>query len=277
MIKRFTSLTLFWSALVLFFSSVVLFIEPHGRVAFWADWRLLGLTKQQWDDLHICSGTLFLLASLVHIWLNWPLITAYLTRRFRGASSAPVVWGSLAVVTFITVGTWLGLPPMKQFLALNEAIKESHTKRYGNPPFGHAELVPVEKLARFLGVDPKEFISALEEAGIRVGSARESLKEIGEKNGMSPSLLFDLAMKGLAARGSHGTGRLPRIPPPGTGKLTIADLSATYHIPQKKLIERLNRAGITAKAGQSLREIAISAGKTAPEIYEILRGDEDRL
>lgn len=277
MLKRFTSLTLFWSAFVLFFSSVVLFIEPHGRVAFWADWRLLGLTKQQWDDLHICSGTLFLLASLVHIWLNWPLITAYLTRRFRGASSAPVVWGSLAVVAFITVGTWLGLPPMKQFLELNEAIKESHTERYGNPPFGHAELVPVEKLARFLGIDPGEFVSALEEAGVRVGSARESLKEIGEKNGMSPSLLFDLAMKGLAARGVHGAGRLPKIPPPGTGKLTIADLSATYHIPQEELMERLSRAGIRAKASQSLREIAMSAGKSAPEIYAILRGDEGHL
>jgi len=273
MLKRFVSLTLFWCALVLFFSSVVLFIEPHGRVAFWADWRMLGLTKQQWDNLHICSGTLFLLASLVHIWLNWSLITTYLTRRFRGTSSVPVLLGSITLVAFITIGTWLEFPPMKQFLQLNEAIKEAHTKKYGNPPFGHAELVPVGKLARFLGIDAKEFVSAMEEAGIRVESARESLKEIGQKNCKSPSLLFDLTMKRLMAKGSRGAGNLPKLPPPGTGKLTISDLSATYHIPQEELMERLKRAGIKAKGSQTLKEIALSSGKTTPEIYDILKKD----
>lgn len=275
MFKRFTSLTLFWSSIILFFSSVVLFIEPHGRVAFWADWRLFGLTKQQWDDLHICSGTLFLLASLVHIWLNWSLITAYLTRRFKGASSAPAVWGSLAVVAFIALGTYFNLPPMKQFLELNEAIKESHTKRYGNPPFGHAELVPVGKLARFIGVEPEKFVKALKDAGIEVESASQSLKEIGAENGMSPSLLFDLAMKGLRREGSAVSGAaLPKIPPPGTGRLTISDIASTYHIKEEVLLKRLERAGIRAKAQESLKEIALRSGRSAPEIYALLRGDE---
>ncbi len=275
MFKRFVSLTLFWSAIILFMSSIVLFIEPHGRVAYWADWRFLGLTKTNWDDLHICSGTLFLVASLIHIYLNWPLITAYLTRKVQGASKAPVVWGSILLVSFITIGTYFNIPPMKQFLQLNQAIKEAHTKRYGNPPFGHAELVPISKLARFLGIDSHDFINALRKAGIKVESGKQSLKDIGKATGMSPARLFDMVMQGLREAGREGTPHLPEMPPPGTGRMTLADVARTYHVSQEVLLQRLKKAGIEASANQTMKEIASSAGLTSPEIYDIIKKDSN--
>jgi len=41
-------------------TSLILFIVPQGRVAYWADWRLLGLSKTDWGNIHINLGLLFL-------------------------------------------------------------------------------------------------------------------------------------------------------------------------------------------------------------------------
>ncbi len=42
---KITSLTALISFLLLVLNSIVLYITPHGRIAYWADWRFWGLTK----------------------------------------------------------------------------------------------------------------------------------------------------------------------------------------------------------------------------------------
>ena len=63
-IKRITSLTALISFILLLLNSIVLYITPHGRIAYWADWRLWGLTKTEWANQHIIIGILFFLAIL---------------------------------------------------------------------------------------------------------------------------------------------------------------------------------------------------------------------
>ena len=184
-----------------------------------------------------------------------------------------MIWGSLALTLFVALGAYFNIPPIKQFLELNEVIKQSYTEEYGNPPFGHAELVPIARLAGFLGIDPEDFSQALRDSGVGVDSAEQCLKDIGQACGMSPSGLFDLAMEKLGKKSGQGRGMLPKIPPPGTGRLTLSDIARTYHIREQVLVSRLKRAGINATAGQSLKEIAASADITAPEVYGILRDD----
>ena len=271
MLKRFVSLTLFWSAIILFISSIVLFIEPHGRVAFWADWRFLGITKNKWDDIHICSGALFLIAALFHIYLNWSLIIAYFTRKVKEIKPASYVFTSLALTLFVCITGYFNIPPMKQFLELNEAIKQAHTKKYGNPPFGHAELVPISKLAQFLGINANDFVTALKESGIKEASPNISLKKLSQKYHKSPSQLFEIAMQNLKKK--QHTFSLPDTPPPGTGMLTIKDIAKTYHVPEKTLLKRLQQAGISPSPDATLKEIAENAGTTPHEIYEVLKNE----
>ena len=271
MFKRFISLTLLWSFVVLFISSVVLFIEPHGRVAFWSNWHFLWLSKGQWDDLHLCSGTVFSIAAILHLYLNWQIVVAYLKKKIRGSSGSPAVWGSLALTLFICISSYFHLPPMKQLIELKEKIKQVQTKKYGNPPFGHAELVSINKLARFLGINPKEFLEALRANGIKITSGKESLKELSLKTGKSPSELFHLAMRYLNKdSGKKGAIRLPAVPPPGTGMMTINDIAHTYHISSEKLIERLKAFGIDATPSETIKEIAEKSDKSPHEIYSIL-------
>lgn len=81
MFRRTVSLTTFFSFILVLITSVVLYVEPHGRTAYWADWTMLGLSKTSWDDIHLTTGLLFLLAGLLHVWLNWKPITAYMKSK----------------------------------------------------------------------------------------------------------------------------------------------------------------------------------------------------
>jgi hypothetical protein len=81
--RKITSLTALLSFIPLFVTSVVLYIIPQGRVAYWADWRLWGLSKTQWGDIHINLGLLFLLSILLHVYYNWRPILNYLKNRAR--------------------------------------------------------------------------------------------------------------------------------------------------------------------------------------------------
>jgi len=68
-------------------TSVILFITPQGRVAYWADWRLWGLTKTDWGNIHINLGLLFLIALSVHIYYNWKPLISYLKNKAKQIKS----------------------------------------------------------------------------------------------------------------------------------------------------------------------------------------------
>jgi hypothetical protein len=63
-IRRVTSLTAMIAFIAMLITSIILYIVPQGRIAYWADWRLLGLTKEQWGDIHINMGLLLITVHL---------------------------------------------------------------------------------------------------------------------------------------------------------------------------------------------------------------------
>ncbi|MCD6433505.1 MAG: DUF4405 domain-containing protein, partial [Sulfurimonas sp.] len=60
------------------YTGIMLFIVPHGRVAYWADWHLFGLSKGQYGELHTTSMVVFLLFASLHIYYNWKPIVSYM-------------------------------------------------------------------------------------------------------------------------------------------------------------------------------------------------------
>ena len=58
-------------------------VVPQGRVAYWADWRLWGLTKTDWGNIHINLGLLFLIALFVYIYYNWKPLISYLKNKAK--------------------------------------------------------------------------------------------------------------------------------------------------------------------------------------------------
>ena len=105
-IRRITSLTALLSFILLFITIVVLYIVPQGRVAYWADWRLWGLTKEQWGDIHINIGLLFLLSIFLHIYYNWKPLLNYLKNKAGQLKRMPREFNAaLLLIILFSVGT----------------------------------------------------------------------------------------------------------------------------------------------------------------------------
>jgi hypothetical protein len=194
--RNFISLTAMVSFAVLVLTGIVLFVQPHGRVAYWVDWRLLGLSKTQWDSTHINAGILFLLAIVFHIYYNWRSIALYLKDK------AGRLWVNnrplgiaLLITALVVCGTIAGTPPFCWVMDLNESIKGSAARTYGKPPYGHAELSSLRTLASRMGFDLGKSIQGLKSVGIDFKSPDQQLVDIARLNGKTPKQVFDAMMQ----------------------------------------------------------------------------------
>ena len=194
--RKIISLTAMVCFTVLVLTGIVLFIQPHGRVAYWVDWRLLGLSKTQWDSTHINAGILFLLAIVFHIYYNWRSIASYLKDK------AGHLWLNkrpfnlaLLITAFVVCGTIAGTPPFCWVMDLNESIKGSAVKTYGKPPYGHAELSSLKTLAFRMGFDLAKSIQGLQTAGINFEGVNQRIVDIARLNGKTPKQVFDMVIQ----------------------------------------------------------------------------------
>jgi hypothetical protein len=271
MFRKITSLTALLSFLVTLITSVILYIVPEGRVAYWADWHLLGLTKTQWGDVHTAVGTLFLLFLLLHIWLNWKPLMNYLKNRRREmvVMTAPMVIAFILVFV-VFAGTLAGLPPMSTLLDYGARIKADAAEVYGNPPYGHAETSPLKKFCGFLGLDVNVALSTLRAAGFDDSVTGDTLiKDIARSRGVSPQHVYDLIRAG---QGSDPYSLMPAQPPEGTGKLTVAAVCRTYGLEPEEVLARLKNAGIDAGPDSSFKGLAEEHGMSPMDIYLIVKG-----
>ena len=148
-IRRTVSLTAALAFVVMVLTSIILYIVPQGRVAYWADWRLMGLSKTQWGAVHINMGLLFLIALGLHVYYNWKPLTQYLKDRARNWKVFTPEFNLAALVVGVfTVGTLAGWPPFATILVIQDGIKDAAAEKYGEPPYGHAELSTLRIFAR---------------------------------------------------------------------------------------------------------------------------------
>lgn len=269
--RRVVSLTALVSFLLLAVTSVVLFLTPQGRVAYWSDWTLWGLSKTGWGDLHINFGVLFLIAILFHIYYNWSPILAYLRTKLRKrVGLTPELGAALAVTLAVAAGTGFAVPPFSWVLDLNLHLKDAAARTYGEPPYGHAELSSLAGLARRTAMDPAEAMDRLTAAGIRFEGPEQTVLEVARINGLSPRAVFE-RMQPVAEAEAAGPRPLPETPFPGLGRMTLAELAAEYGHDAGILADRLNRQGLNVAPDTTIRAAAEENGMAPPQFYERLR------
>ncbi len=193
-LRALIALLVTWSFLALAVSSIVLYIMPHGRVAYWTDWQLLGLGKDAWSQLHLSFGALLIIAGSLHLYFNWHALVHYLATRVRGhLRLSKELIGSLLLTVLIGVGALTALPPFSWVFALNEAIKQSWIIRPElAPPFGHAERVSLRVLARRMDFELAAAMQALRRNGIDFTGPEQTIEMIATANGLSPMELYGL-------------------------------------------------------------------------------------
>lgn len=279
--RKITSMTMLVSLLLLLINSVVLYIVPEGRVAYWADWHLVGLTKSEWGDQHITIGVLFLVASVLHIYFNWAPITAYMKNKAREIKVFTGAFNiALLVTVLVAVGTYYNVPPMSTILVISENIKHSGSKKYGEPPYGHAELSSIKMFSKKEGLDADKAVALLKEAGLQLEGDKDVIKNIAKNNKLTPQQVYEImkpAKKGVSPALANASkeeviaASFPDHPRPGFGKKSLEEVCAELGLNKQLIVSGLNTMGITCDSSMAIKEIGGENGKEPMEIFEAIR------
>jgi hypothetical protein len=267
--RRVASLTALLSFAFLMLTSLILYVVPHGRVAYWSDWRLWGLSKTQWGDLHINVGFLFLLSILLHIYYNWKQIAAYLknpSRKMTVFTSEFIL--SLILLLAFCFGTFFTVPPFRWILDGNAAIKERAIGTYGEPPYGHAELSSLKIFAQKTGLELNPAMDRLHAAGITFEDERQTIQQIAVLNHMKPKDVY-LAMLPETKLGSAPT--LPEEPQPGLGRKRLSELCSQYDLDMTSVLKALANENLKADPDMTIREIGEQNQISPMDIYTTIR------
>lgn len=277
--RGFTSVTTALFFLGLACTGTVLFFMPPGRIANWTGWTCAGLTKHQWGGLHIWFGILFVVASLGHLFFNWKPLVNYLKDRTRQHFALRWEWAlSLGLFCLITVGTLKETGPFARVMAWQETIKASYDRLPAQAPIPHAELLTLDELAdKVEGVDAAALEANLKAKGIALNASDETLGQVAERLGKTPSQIYQLAIGEAAAphgrgqgqgqgagRGGHGGG-VQRF-----GQMTLKDYCEQTGLDLATATEQLEQAGCTVSDTMVMRDIAVSAGVHPSELRGLL-------
>jgi hypothetical protein len=269
------------------FTGVILFVVPPGRVANWTGWTLLGLTKHEWIGLHDWFSIIFIVASVIHLYLNWKPFVSYFKSKATKAFALRGEWAAAFVVcTFVFVGTLVDIRPFSSLLVWNENIKHSWESPQQRAPIPHAELMSLTELAKQVpDVDLETMLGNLKAAGIKAESGDIVLGELAEAYNMTPVRLYNIALgqsgpgRGFGGRGGggghsaeseDGGGHGGGGPGRGFGKMTLKQYCEQMGLDVNTAVKKLQEADIKAGPDMTIRGIADSAGRHPSEIRDII-------
>ena len=270
--RKITSLTALLSFVVLILNSVILYIMPQGRVAYWADWHMWGLDKSEWGNQHIIIGVLFLVAIFMHIYYNWKPIVSYFKSKARELKFFTKEFNIALIVTIVcVVGSYFTVPPFSWVLDLSESIKDSAGIKYGEPPYGHAELSTLKTLVRRSGYDLNQSMENLTKAGIKFENESQTLLAIAKLNQMPPQQIYLVMKPTEITESAAGKPKMPETPTAGTGKRTVTDICREYGLDMENIIRGLAANNIRATANMNMKTIAEQNNMGPVDVYDLIR------
>lgn len=273
--RKITSMTMLVSLVLLILNSIVLYVVPEGRVAYWADWRFWGLTKTEWGDQHVTIGFLFILAGFLHLYYNWAAVISYLKNKVKEIKIFTVPFNvGLLITALVAVMTYFHVPPVDLVLDLGAHFKEAGARKYGEPPYGHAELSSLKMFTQKEGIELDTALSLLQQAGLRVSGADQTLLAVSQDNDMTPQQVYAVispAKKQTAAAGDGARPAFPDEPKPGFGRKTLEQVCTELQLDHAAVVKGLQARGLTIAAGTTIHEIAEANGREPMQIFEAIR------
>lgn len=269
--RKITSLTLVIAGFFELVTSIVLYVIPSGRVAYWADYHLFGLSKTQWGDIHITVGTLLLIMAAFHIYFNWRPIMSYIKNKAKQLTIFTKSFNiALLISLYVAVGTIYSLPPMNYVLQLGEYFTDTANEKYGEPPYGHAELSSLKMFCRKVNIDLGRAMSLLKTAGVKIKGADEPIGEMAKKNNLTPQQLYDI-IKPASVSQADSDIVFPENPSPSFGKKTIKEICQIYELSLTDVMGKIKEEGLNAQAEDTVKEIGTNNNSNPMVIFEIIK------
>jgi len=261
--QRFVSLSAGLVFIVVFISSFVLYFFPDRSVTAWTNWCFLGLDKQQWDNLHINLGLLFLFLLVWHIYYNWKPIKNYLKVKKELKIFTKEFNYSLVLVVVFVVGTITMTFPFNALVNIGNGIKAKNFLNDANPPFRYAQEATFKDFCKILNIDEKRAIELLKKDKIEFTSNKETLKEIAKKNNKSPKEIYNIIKQTKKYN-------LPSDLPIGIAHKTLQDLQKEYGINLDKFIKYLKYYNIKATKDTTFKKLAKQNNLHPATLYSML-------
>ncbi len=129
-VRAFVSIMMIAFLLLFTLSGAALFVSPPGQMANTLGWTLVGLSKGQWETLHIAFGLLWIPLSVLHLVFNRRVLVSYLRDRVRRT----FVWrrellAAVAVTAALGVASVFDLPPVAQLMEWEESFADFWAER----------------------------------------------------------------------------------------------------------------------------------------------------
>jgi len=277
--RAFTSLCSLVGFILLCCTGVILYIGPHGRVAYWTKWQILGLEKDQWGAVHVFSGLLFLIAGGFHLYYNWKPLIKYLSGKIESALryKRELVISVLIFIWVVVSGIW-SLPPLVYVSELGESIKQSWiTSPELEPPFGHAEIVSLQTFCKKQRIPLDQAMMELRKEGFKVDTPKSTLAEIAESkrsSGMGVYAVIKKLEAKPAAMKSDTVWTAEKIEEvfsgTGLGNKTIGQIIKDMQLDPKKVYQRLKAAHIEAEDSDTMKKVAKEHNTTPIKIMNVI-------
>lgn len=265
-------------------TGVILFVVPPGRIANWTGWTIFGLTKAQWQALHIWFSVLFMVAAIVHIVYNWSCLVRYCQSKVRQGFALRAEWAlSLVLCVALLVATLANWRPFSSLVDWGESIKYSWDDPSRRPPIPHMELLSLSALAEQVEDIPLDtMLENLRARNIAVDSPDAIVGELAAANGMTPETLYNIAIgaahrghgRGAGQPGGGGSGGGRGMGGggggSGFGRMTLEQYCTDAGIDADVAVEKLRTAGVTATRTTTIREIADAAGVHPSAVRSLL-------
>ena len=249
---------------ILTITGLVLYVVPQGRVAYWTHWALLGLGKEQWGDVHMMFGGIFIVAGIVHLYFNWKPFKKFLADRVKGKLQIKqefVVAMSFSIL--IIVMSIFHIPPVSWVFDLNHVLKDSWvTSPELEPPFGHAEEVSLAGISRRMGLDLEKGVKALKTEGYSFDGPQDSLEKIALANNVTPMDVYAVIRRyekqaePIPSSGMTVEDVEARYAGTGLGRKTLVEVCQSVQIGITNCVERLSLKGFSLETDEKLKQAA---------------------
>jgi hypothetical protein len=165
------------------------------------------------------------------------------------------------------------VPPFSWVMTLNDYFKDAGADKYGEPPYGHAELSSLSTFTKKMNLDVTKSMELLDKAGYTVENSDITLKTIGRRYSIAPQLVYQTIKTATitTALTSEDKKLLPESPQPGTGNLTLGDFCAQFNLNMKLVVRELKKQGIKASEELTLKKIAAQNNTNPADMYELIK------
>jgi len=193
--KKYISLFLFYTLLIGMVSGVILYIAPHGKVATYLNWTVIGLDKHQWADLHTVFGFIMLIAGFIHLYFNWRPFVGYV--KSKASSLVSRQFFITTVLTILVIaGTIYKIPPFGTIVDIGGNFKDSWEQDIRKDPEASKQIggygrMSLQEVQKNLKLSDTQMSQILTKHDIK-NDMEQKVRDIALQKDLSPSKIYEL-------------------------------------------------------------------------------------